>query len=477
VRYDDIDLLRDKHAAWHLLRAGNAVLVLSFLGDFFVDANRGPTPASQVADSLDDLLYSLNAEGDEPRYPKPPQAYLEDWSAPEAGYLRRFYPAGNDEVHYEVTPAFVTAYTWVESLKARSFVGTESRLHIVVELLRQIVHGANADPNARRADLLRRRAEIDNEIAAIDAGHVPMLDDTGIRDRYQQFGTTARELLADFREVDENFRQLNRSTRESIAAWRGSKGELLENLVTSRSSIDGSDQGRSFQAFYDFLLSESRQAELSDLLAQVAQVPAINPDERLRRINNDWAEAAERTQRTVRQISEQLRRFLDDQVWLENRRVVDLVRAIEAAALSVRDNPPAAGLEIDGLGITISLPLERPIYERVTVPDITPLSPPQEEAKLDTDQLFSQTFIDSELLATRVRNVLRPRSTALLSDIVSMYPIEQGVAEIVGYLSLDHDDLSIDFDTTEEMSIDYASPSDANAAKRATMPQVKVSRS
>ena len=40
---------------------------------------------------------------------------------------------------------------------------------------------------------------------------------------------------------------------------------------------------------------------------------------------------------TVRQLSEQLRRFLDDQVWFENRRVIDILRSIEARALQLRE--------------------------------------------------------------------------------------------------------------------------------------------
>ncbi len=39
---------------------------------------------------------------------------------------------------------------------------------------------------------------------------MPMLDGTAVRDRYQQFSVTARELLADFRQVEENFRKLDR---------------------------------------------------------------------------------------------------------------------------------------------------------------------------------------------------------------------------------------------------------------------------
>jgi hypothetical protein len=302
VDYDAIEALRDRHPAWRLLRAGNATLILSFLGAFFVDGNRGACSAGEVADALDDHLYALNT--DDARYPKAPRAYLEDWAATDAGYLRRFYPPGDDEVHYEVTPAFEKAYGWITTLQGRSFVGTESRLHTVVELLRQIVHGTEMHIDVRLAELHRRRAEIDAEIAAVEAGNISMLDATGVRDRYQQLSATARELLSDFREVEENFRLLDRAARERIAGWDGSKGQLLTELVGSRSQIAGSDQGRSFQAFYDFLLSGQRQTELADLLIKVSALDTIEPDHRIRGIHHDWSEAADRAQRTVRQISE-----------------------------------------------------------------------------------------------------------------------------------------------------------------------------
>ena len=479
MQYESIDALRERHAAWRLLRASNSTLILSFLGDFFVEGNRGASAASEVAAALDDHLYALNdaisTPSGEVRFPKDPHAYLEDWAATDSGYLRRFYPPHDDEAHYEVTPAFEKAYAWVTSLKGRQFVGTESRLHTVVDLLRQIVYGTEADPDVRLAELRRRRRELDAEIAAVEAGQVAVLDPTGVRDRYQQLSAIARELLSDFREVEENFRLLDRSARERIAAWDGSKGELLSELIGSRSEITGSDQGRSFQAFYEFLLSQARQEELTYLLARVSALDTVDEERRIRSIHHDWSEAAERAQRTVRQISEQLRRFLDDQVWLENRRVLDLVRAVKGAALEVRANPPAIGLEVDVPGIEIALPFERPLYQppAAAAVDSQVFSATDE---VDTDVLFSQTFVDQRRLVDNIRAALPERSSALLSDIVAMHPIEQGAAEIVGYLALHDEDVTVDMDDADETLLDYVDPYDPDATKRARLPKVTVRR-
>src|SRR5215469_5621853 len=274
MEFDDIVRLRANSSAWRLLRADSAPLVLSFLHRVFVDENVRAIPATELASRLDDQLYALNER--QPRsFPRSARDYLDDWASPESGWLRKYYPEGSDEPHYDATPAVEKALQWVRSLSEREFVGTESRLNTVFELLRQIVHGTETDPAARIDELTRRKRRIEEEIERVQAGEVSVLDASGVRDRYQQFSATARELLADFREVEENFRKLDRQLREKIAGWQGGKGELLDDVLGSRESIAGSDQGRSFRAFCDFLLSQSRQEELSDLLDRVHQLTDV----------------------------------------------------------------------------------------------------------------------------------------------------------------------------------------------------------
>jgi len=473
VDYDEVELLRERHPAWRLLRSGNAALTLSFLGLFFVEQGRGATAASVLSEALDDELYLRNADTpDEPRFPRRPEHYLDDWA--ESGWLRRFYPLGSDEVHYDALPALERAYAWLTGLQVRAFVGTESRLQTVLELLRQIVHGTEADPDLRLAELQRRRDEIDDQMTAVRTGEMPMLDPTSLRDRYQQFAATARDLLSDFREVEENFRALDRSARERIAAWDGSKGELLADLVGSRADIAGSDQGRSFQAFYDFLLSEDRQDELSTLLARVEQLAELDTDRRLRTVHYDWSEAAERTQHTVRQISEQLRRFLDDQVWLDNRRVLDLIRQVESAALSVRDDPPAdLQLDLEEASVGIVLPFERPLYDTRPPTRVDSLLNPEADAEVDITALFSQTYVDQARLAAQVRSVVPPSSGALLTDIVELFPLRHGAAEIVGYLALHDDDIEVVADEDEQTHLDVT---EGGRVRRVRLPRVTVRR-
>lgn len=477
---DELDRLWERHPAWRVLRAHNAPLILSFLGRQFIDDNRGAVPLGALVSALDDELFAIHRVSPE-RYAQGAAVYIDDWSDPKAGLLRRFYPAGSEEVHVEATPALEKAYRWVEGLRTRSFVGTESRLQTLVDLLRQIVHGSETDPAERIAELERRRDRVERELAEAREGRFAVLDDTALRERYQQFASTARELLGDFREVEDNFRALDRSAREKIAGWEGGKGALLEELVTSRTDIASSDQGRSFQAFYDFLLSEGRQDELSDLLDAVQGMPQLHGDRphegrRIRRVHYDWADAAERTQQTVRGLSEQLRRFLDDQVWVENRRVLELVRAVEASALAARDQPPIdLGLQVDEPGLPIALVFERPLYDPQPDVVVDSMPAPQDALELELDGLFAQHFVDSARLAGNIRAVVPPRATVALDEIVALYPIEEGVAEILGYLSLGDDDLAVAVvDDAGEMTLDYIDA--GGTPRRVRMPQVTVTR-
>ncbi|MFF2832076.1 DUF3375 domain-containing protein [Cellulosimicrobium cellulans] len=517
MQHDDVDTLRRSSAAWRLLRADTAPLVLSFLGSLFVEDNVRAIPESELVARLDDHLWAVDgrsarASGSEPRYPRAPQAYVDHWAHPDQGWLRAWYPPGSGEPHYDATPAVEQAVRWVASLRGRGFVGTESRLNTVFELLRQLAVGTQTDPAERLRELEERRAAIDEEIAQVRAGRVAVLDAAAQRDRYQQLTQTAADLLSDFREVEANFRSLDRELRERITGWDGAKGELLEEVVRSRTAIAESDQGRSFHAFYDFLLDRRRQEEFAALVERVQSLDAIAPDvvrpapgapgpvpdaaatdaaareqehRRLRRVHYDWLDAGERTQATVRTLSEQLRRFLDDQVWLENRRVMDILRGVEAKALAARDvrhgpgGPP--GMAIDAVAPDVVLPTERPLFT------------PRPTARLDSDHveagdddfevdaLYDQVHVDPERLARTVRATLTapggPGEVAL-ADLLEAAPLEHGLAELVTYLSLEdprfvvvHDD-----ERTDEVRWEGEAPSGPVADDGAPDPVVRVAR-
>ncbi|HET8987797.1 MAG TPA: DUF3375 domain-containing protein [Humibacillus sp.] len=491
--HDELTLLRDRHPAWRLLRADNAPLVIGFLGRVFVDDNVRTITQAELVSQLDDELYALREQLGERAYPKSAAAYVSDWAGADAGWLRLHYLEGSDEPYVDATPALEKAVAWVANLRERAFVGTESRLHTLVGLLRQIVEGSDTDPE-RRLQLLRaERARLDAEIARAESGQIDVLDPTGQRDRYQQFASTARELLSDFREVEVKFRALDRQMRETIAGWDGSKGELLDQLLGDRNAIADSDQGRSFQAFYDFLLSAERQDELGLLLDEVHHLESIVADERVRRIDRDWLLAADRTQATVRTLSDQLRRFLDDSVWLENRRVVELLRSIESSSVTLRDARPAIAMELDATRPEVALPFERPLYAPPAQAQIDSTVEAADESA-ETAALFNVSHVDQQRLVGHVRDALRHRAQVSLGELVEMHPPEHGLAEVMAWFALNDDGIDLVFDDDSRQHVTWTVDDDterladvptllyvrhdtAPAVRRGTMVQDSTDRS
>jgi hypothetical protein len=472
--YDYLVNLRRHHPAWRLLAADNAPFVIGFFYHAFIEPNVRTVSEQELAVLLEDYLFHLQERMGESMYPKTALEYLNDWTADERGWLRRYYPSGSDEPHYDLTPASEKAIQWLADLEKRRFVGAESRLRLVSDLLQEISQGSETDPQSRLADLERRKAEIETEMAEIRAGRMAFMDHTQLRERFTQAVDTARALLADFRQVEQNFRDLDRQVRERIATWEGSKGDVLEEVMGERDAITDSDQGRSFHAFWDFLMSSERQDELTELidrsiaLEPIAELP---PDPRFRRIHYDWLTAGEAAQRTVARLSEQLRRFLDEQAWLENRRIMELLRQIEQQALAVRDlSPPPLFMTVDAPTPAIELPMDRPLFRPPAKPDIAQKTVVEGLADMPVDLLFDQVYIDKEQLRKKLRHSLRRQNQISLTQLLEEHPLEKGLAELVAWLSIATEEGRGVIDERSTISVSWVDM--RGYARRATLPKV-----
>ena len=149
--YQTLETLRRAHPAWRLLAADHASLIVSFLHQNFVEPNVRTLAQGQLVSQLEDCLFQLRERLGDDAFPRAAAAYLDEWAADQHGWLRKYYPPSSDEPHFDISPATEKAIAFLASLKQRNFVGTESRLKIVFELLQQIVEGSEHDPGTRIA--------------------------------------------------------------------------------------------------------------------------------------------------------------------------------------------------------------------------------------------------------------------------------------------------------------------------------------
>jgi len=438
MNYEHLQELRQNHAAWRLLRADYAPLVAAFFYQVFIGPKRRGIEAQELLDALDMFLYDCTRQ--EGEFARSPREYLEMWADSSYGWLRKYEYHG--DWYYDLTAPAQKAIEWLLSLHKQDFIGTESRLRTVFNLLHEIAQETDTNAEHRLAYLTRQQEKIAAEIKSIEeTGEAkPQLDDVQVKERFLQAEATATAILADFREVEENFRELTRKVQADIVKWTKGKGELLEKIFSESDIIRKSEQGRSFMAFWRFLMLSQQQDDLRETLQQVERTEVIQSivhEHSLADINREWVQAAASVQKTLGQLSAQLRRYVDEDYLREERNIYQLIQSIESQAVDCREKgPTGAFMEIDTLP-KVQLPMERRLFApprkiRLESPELTV----GDGSSGSIAAIFDQVIVDREKLKANVADLLQERNAVTLAEVLAVHPLQLGLAELLGYLVL-----------------------------------------
>ena len=445
-----------------LLKADHAALVIGFLYNQFKYTQRVAVPLAELVEQLDGYLENQN-EHDSGRYARTAQAYITEWADPQHQFIRIAVYSDSDVPMVELTADTERAIGWLEDMQMRNFVGAESRFLLIVQMLRDIIQNSIDDPEERLKQLEQQRADLDRQIdqiyetAQVDTLYTPIQ----LRERFFEASSMARQLLRDFRLVEERFRNIARDLQKAQLQPGARKGALVEYVLDADAKLKDSDQGHSFYSFWEFLISPSQSDELKSLLAQMAALPelrsALGEDYLLTRLPGYLVNAGEKVVHSNARLAEQLRRLLDEQTQAENRRVQELIQEIKHEVYSLNQSIPdnIRLLELEGVP-EIQLVMERNFWELPKTPtfDNQPDNISEEDLDdLDLTSLYDQFSIDEEELERHIETLLESQPQIRLSEVLEYYPAEKGLAEILAYCVLAARDPrhSIDPDVSEEI--------------------------
>ena len=436
VTYEYLKTLKATHQTLRLLCSDNFAMTLSFFHAVFVAKRRTTIVQSELVRYLEDYLFILN-EREEGSFPKSAQEYLNDFAA--SGYLRKYY-ADAQEPQYDLTPQTHKALEWIESLQKREFVGSRSRFTLIFDLLEELEFETELDDEARIERLLAQKREIDEKIEAIRAKKSLRFDESRIKEHYMQIEEIARNLKYDFAEIEYNFRRLNTRAMETIARSEETKSEVLGSIFAIEDEIRQSDQGKSFFAFWQLLTDLKRSERLNELtekLYSVESVRSFDPQKKLKNLKYELLESGEKIVNVTGRLIEQLRRYIDDRVWLENRRILQLCHNIEKRALDMKESMPKekAFATLGGSKVALSSIADRRLYRLRTQSSFKPRIEPK-TVTIDLDDFIHQCYVDESELERRVETFLMQRPRCTLGEVVSHYGVDKGVAELVGYFSV-----------------------------------------
>ncbi len=277
LSFDFLEQFKEQSLALRLLRSPHFALLASFLHRAFLAKNRRAIPYQELIDALEHHLQDIADSHGPELFPKSARAYVDDWINSRGGYLRKYLPLQSDEPECDLLPEIEKALRWIEEMQGRRFVGTESRLKLLLELIGDLVHGTTEDSATKLATLRARKAEIEQAICAVELGQDTGMSATQIRERLFLLGDLSRQLLGDFRQVEANFRTLDKETRKTITRSGLQKGLVLDQVFGDQDVIDSSDEGQSFSAFFELLMTpQMRSAMRQNLQSLLAHDEARN---------------------------------------------------------------------------------------------------------------------------------------------------------------------------------------------------------
>ena len=119
--------------------------------------------------------------------------------------------------------------------------------------------------------------------------------------------------------------------------------------------------------------------------------------------------------------------------------------------------------------------MERPLHTPPLKPQLDDtVAEADDDLSINSEALFAQHFIDQAALRTHLRQALQIRPQITLHELLEEHPLQQGLAELVSWLSIASDDPHHIFDESEHEILQWQ---DAQGERRSVkLPRVIYSR-
>ncbi|ATL45702.1 hypothetical protein COR50_00185 [Chitinophaga caeni] len=447
---EEFSSLYNASPALQMLRMRNAHWVLPFLFGVFKEENRFSIPGNELVQVLADLL--ANQDGGLEDAEDVIFAFGEDDASRSRKYIQLWVqrrllqdlPASDGSTIYQLSAHTEKVFQWVQTLQLRQHVGTESRFKLLFNSLRDIVENTEDDRAKRLETLKQKRAELDKEIKALELGVVPdRYNNAQVSERLELFTQLCYTLISDFREVEDNFKQIHRAIVEQHTKESYHKGDILGFAFEAYDALRSSNQGKSFYAFWDFLVSRAGQEEWRELTGKLLEIlrdRQIDCDEHfLSDIKSMLLEQGKAVYESNDKMAEKLSRIVTEREIARHRRLRKQIGQIKELVFELMEEDDVnCGMEWeDAVEIKMTLDRKISLEQKNTVQEARQ---PADAHKAVADferlgKMLNTRHVDKKILWGRVQEVLISKQTATLKEVLEVHPLENGLADIIAYFS------------------------------------------
>lgn len=465
-----IDNLYESSLTLRLLCAKNAALVLGFLHEAFKERNEHSVGEEELELLLDrHLSEHIVLDGDAPAENRA-KNYLNLWCSDDNRYIRKTYSAEEESFVYQLTRHSEKALQWLRELQTGERLGhttTESRFSRIFNELQVLSQQTKEDPQARLRDLLAERDAIDAEILEIRAtGRVKTLEPTQVKDRIIDLEQMVEAFLADFRAIEDRFKEQATEIQERFLERGQSKGDIVAHALDADELLRNSEQGKSYYGFRELFRSMESRETLSRVLGDVATLATqAGLDGRV------FITLMERlllqvmvVQNSYQRIAVSLRRVVEESASQDTRLLMEWIAAIKQRALALRDSPPLQ--DEDGVflqtdeGIAWGNLMEVGFFEMKEAGRFSPLTADGEDDTDDVKRALRKIGkpLDIEGYRRKVASLLEKHEQIALKQVLAEYPLLEGPVDLVGYLCVAAEKEQHLIDENEREEIDLNRP-------------------
>ena len=466
-----------------LIRARSSKTILEFFNTIFNDivAVSYENIHSQLADFLDNRGIEIDEESGilfSDTYEEKASKYIKRWT--DNGFLTN-YRNEDGEIYYELSSHSSKVIDWLSGLKQEEYIGTESKFKSIITQLKELVEFTNEDREKRLQLLEDKKMEIDHQIQQLQMGEdVKVFEEFEIVPRFQQINKQAKELLTDFKDVDDNFKTIIKEIYQKQIDQTLNKGNILQYTFDALDELKSSSQGKSFYAFWEFLLAREMQSELDTLIVELFQTlknkNIDSGDTFLQNMVEYLYESGRKVYQTNDKMADKLSHIIRENVMAQSDMAKRIVQEIKNTLIEIskKSRKPDISLTVDE-GMEINIPFDRKItFEQNEDTEYT-FNPESGSLSIDEfDELgkvFGNVHIDRKVLERNIREAMRDKSQVSLSDVLELYPLKQGLPELFAYFGaikqLPHN--SVNEDKHQAILFDYENN------KRILIPEIIIS--
>ena len=332
-------------------------------------------------------------------------------------------------------------------MKKEEYVGTESKFKNIFSLLKELVEFTNDDAEKRIQLLEDKKLEIEQQIQRIKIGEdVKVFEEFEIVPRFNQLNQSAKELLSDFKEVEDNFKEITKSIYQKHAEGSLTKSDILEFTFEALDELKDSQQGKSFYAFWSFLLNPSLQTEWQNLtkeLYSTLEDKGISvKDLFLKGMKNHLWTSGQKVYKANDKMAEKLSRIIRENEASKSEVTKNIIQEIKKSLLEISksNKKPEISFELEA-DFEISIPFERKLTFEQTEEQTYESKPKLADEDIThsnhLSKLFAQSNIDKDLLRKRIKEVLRNKSQTTIYEVIENNGgIEKGLPELFGYIGI-----------------------------------------